>query len=63
MPRKKIVSRVRSTKVNLWMRPELIDKVSKIAEERGLSRDGAFESGMNEWVSTKVKETNDKRKH
>ena len=55
--------RLRSSKAHIWMRPELLKQVNQLAEERGLSRDGAFESGMNEWVSAKIKETNDRRKH
>ena len=55
MPRNKIVNRVRSTKVNLWMKPELIEKVSNKAEVAGLSRDGAFEIGMANWVSERMR--------
>jgi len=44
-------NRVRSSKVNLWMRPELLEKVNTKADQMGLSRDGAFEKGMNLWVS------------
>ena len=51
MARTKIVNRIRSTKVNLWMRPSLLEAVNKKAEELGLSRDGAVEHGMNAWVS------------
>ena len=48
------VKRLRSSKVNLWMRPELLKQVNKKAEESGLSRDGAFEKGMNLWVSREM---------
>ena len=47
----KQATRVRSSKVRIWMRPEVLTKVSNKAEQRGLSRDGAFEEGMNRWVS------------
>jgi hypothetical protein len=54
MPRRKITTRLRSTKVNLWMRPDLLEKVNAKAEQLGLSRDGAVEQGMNLWISRKL---------
>ena len=54
MPRKKITARLRSTKVSLWMRPDLLERVNEKAEKLGLSRDGAVEQGMRIWVSRKL---------
>lgn len=46
--------RTRSAKVNIWMKPELVTRVNQKAEDLGLSRDGAFERGMNLWASAKM---------
>jgi len=48
-------NRTRSAKVRVWMKPELVSKVTQAAYDNGLSRDGAFEEGMNLWVSMKGK--------
>jgi len=53
---RKRVNRLRSSKAHVWMKPELIEKVNRKAEQRGLSRDGAFEEGMNKWVSEELNE-------
>ena len=46
--------RRRSAKVNIWMKPELVTRINQKAEDLGLSRDGAFERGMNLWTSRKL---------
>jgi len=48
-------NRRRSAKIHLWMDPELVEKINQKAYEEGLSRDGAFERGMNLWVSANTK--------
>jgi hypothetical protein len=51
----KKTNRLRSSKAHVWMQPELIEKINRKAELRGLSRDGAFEEGMNKWVSEEIR--------
>jgi len=48
-------NRVRSSKVHIWVRPDLLEKVNDKAEVKGLSRDGAFEESLNLWVSERLK--------
>jgi len=47
--------RLRSSKVHVWMKPELVKQINEKTEDLGLSRDGAFEQGMCVWVSQEIK--------
>lgn len=48
-------NRIRSSKIHVWMRPELIKQINEKTERLGLSRDGSFEQGMCMWVSEEMK--------
>jgi len=48
-------NRLRSSKVHVWMKPQLIKQINEKTETLGLSRDGAFEQGMCMWVSEEMK--------